>query len=359
MARRTSPAPAQPFVPFDAENVSTEEAVNSSRSSAGTKTKTGINSKTVAQLNQLANIFRLLNNKDATAIDGRVISEARKALCEFEDENGELIDIPAQSSSASPFPKILGSIFLTLRLAIYTKPKSEVQWKVFEVYQEDAYKILKSAYDQVEAAGDGWRPATSSRAQAANQVLPEGTPLEGEDQRQTNRRLAFEAWMDKTGFKSPPSVEDENFRIRMEEMGRLKAPPKISGSACVGKNSLQSDSYSSYESSGREELSEASDTTQGIPKQSSDSPSRKTGYLQPGRAGKKMVGAYLEPSLINEFRIVSENQGMTMQEMLTAFIVDTVTQSKDPKQAAEQQKRFLEQQHRQWLLALRKPDTPN
>lgn len=108
---------------------------------------------------------------------------------------------------------------------------------------------------------------------------------------------------------------------------------------------LHPDPNSAYEEVGRGKVTEEDSTHQ----QSAHNPQAKRrargGYVQPNRVGKKLLGVHVDEGLARAFRAAVEAEGLTVQDKITAFMLDTVAKKSDSRDAAVRRKlALLEQQ---------------
>jgi hypothetical protein len=78
----------------------------------------------------------------------------------------------------------------------------------------------------------------------------------------------------------------------------------------------------------------------------------RTGYVQPGREGTKALVAYIDQDLLKTFKQVAEDSGVTMQDLVRGFVVETIATSKNPEAAARLKQEILDRQRQLSALLL-------
>lgn len=130
--------------------------------------------------------------------------------------------------------------------------------------------------------------------------------------------------------------------LKLERANKAAMPEQVTeevlARAKAGKQStrgLRSDPDSAYEKVGRTEVKQDQRTTcDPIGELAQPTGSRWKGYTPPSRVGTKVLKAHIEKALAERFQAVAESQGSTVQELLQAFVTDTVAKCDDPKKAA-------------------------
>ena len=77
-----------------------------------------------------------------------------------------------------------------------------------------------------------------------------------------------------------------------------------------------------------------------------------TSYLQPGRAGKKLIGAYIDDELVVELKEVLRLQGTTVQDFFAEAVLKALAVGRTPAQREKLVDRIVKKQASQYRAKL-------